>query len=255
MDINVVLNYLRNSGGIRRFYDKALPHVEIREAVKEPLQLRTLSEQKSRITHSSGKSIDLATGLILACIKSIEDKYRNRNKLTEADEFYLSDVFKREFAHWTVTDLKCFEDMLVGARLPTTSYGETMYEMQTVSIPNLWGKARVYDGMRPTGTVYGGNSPPTVIPLRPLTDEQKTHLLNGMEYDFAVPYEDWKQGYSKPSGDPVRNAERYWRAPADYKNDEFDKEAINAIMAKVKGCVRTLSMADYLSTIRTSRGD
>ena len=120
---------------------------------------------------------------------------------------------------------------------------------------SILGKLRVYDKMRPTGTVYVGNSPQTVIPLRPLTDEQKTHLLNGMEYDFAVPYEDWVQGYTKPSGDPRRNCERYWRAPADYKNDEYDKEAIDRIMAKVKGCVRTLSMADNLSTIRTSRGD
>lgn len=256
MDVNNLLIFLRNEGGMRKFYDR-LPHVTIREAVKEPLTLKQLTEHAHKIPlHSGTKSIDMSTALLYCAIEQIEHKYRGRSKLTEADRFDLADTMRDDFSHWSVADVKCFVDMLVGCRLPTNTFsGTPIYDMPFVDAICVLGKARVYDGMRPTGTVYGGNSPQTVIPLRPLTDEQKTHLLNGMEYDFAVPYEDWKQGYSKPGGDPQRNCERYWRAPADYKNDEYDREAIDRIMAKRKGCVRTLSMADDLSTIRTSRGD
>jgi len=188
MDISVILSY---RSGIRAFYAD-IPHMTIAEAGLEPLKIRHLSEHQRRITLPSGKSVDMGTAFLLACVGSIEAKYRNRNQLSTDDEMYVAKRMVEDFSHWSINDVKCYEDMLVGGRLPSMTYGDVTYELPTVNIPNLLSKAEVYDKMRPTTAKEADDNPKSMqallekrttgwrkSPFNIYSDYHKTHDSDG----------------------------------------------------------------------------
>ena len=201
---------------MRKFYER-LPHVTIAEAGVEPLKLRHLAEQTRKIGLPNGKSVDMAQALILACIASIKDKYRNRNLLRDEDERYLAERMKDKFPHWSINDVRCFEDMLVEARIPTNTYGDVSYELATLNIPNLLGKAEVYDSMRPSRLTVDNEDPKSMqallekrstgwrkSPFNIYSDYHKTHDCHG---NLVV---DPAKFGGTPPDDPGWDYEEHW---------------------------------------------
>jgi len=192
MEITELLNFLRNEGGMRKFYDR-LPHVTIAEAGVEPLKLHHLTANTYKIPVNSGKFIDLSTSFVYCCVEQIEGKYRGRSKLQDADRFYIAETIKERFAHWSVYDVKCFEDMLIECRIPTSTFaGDPVYDLPTVDIVGILGKARVYDTMRPSRLTVDNEDPKSMqallekrttgwrkSPFNIYSDYHKTHDSDG----------------------------------------------------------------------------
>ena len=198
------------------------------------MKLDDLRKINKLMTLPNKSQVDYSVALCDACISSIDLRYRRKNLLTEDDKQYIAERMSAKFKYWSVCDLKCFEDMLIGARLPSVRCGQTEYELTMINIPNLLSKAEVYDKMRPSSESLQGNSPQKEVPVRPLTAWHRNHLLDGSAYDWSVPYEDWKRGRTQARGDPDANSERYWREVVDQKNDEYDRAAVEAIVERVK---------------------
>ena len=171
----------------RDFYAR-LPIVPIGEAWKEPLKLsalRGLSQQyENRVL-----TCDVA--FVFECISALVGRYKRREPLSEAEKLYIAERCCEKFKHWSVSDFKCFEDMAVGARIPSNKSGQTEYELVAIDIPSIMGKLEAYDRMRPRGDRSVGEEGWQ----RPLTDWHRTHKLGGAEHVFAS----------------EANCERYWR--------------------------------------------
>ena len=211
MTVEDILSHRYNAG---EFYESHIPRVaSIAEAGKEPLKLKSLDWP---IALTNGQTVSYAAGVALACVNSILGRYKRKEPMSDEERIYLAETIAQEFGHYSVCDLKCFETMLVGGRLPTYSNGEVEYELIAIDIPHLMGKLRAYDRLRPSGSLTPGvmQKPPDA---RPLTDWQRGHLLDGSEFAFASEAE----------------CERYWRGLPD-KDDARDQAAVAAIVERVR---------------------
>lgn len=202
-----------------QFYDM-LVRTSIVEAQKEPLKLAQLCELTT--TYKDNR-ITYAEGLIIACAQSIERYYRFRRPMEDEDKLELASRVLSEYSHYSVNDLKCFETMLISANLPTIgSNGREEYELVAIDVPHIMAKLKIYDQKRPYRSEMQ-KVQQDICPHCELTLWKQTHLLDGTEYDFRVPY-----GESEPRGDAVENAMRYWFED-EFKPDERDEKAIDAI--------------------------
>lgn len=279
MDISVLVSFIKNDGGIRKFYER-LPHVTIAEAGVEPLKIRHLSDHPQRITLPNEKRVDLAIALFQAFVGSIQRKYRNRYQLTTDDELYVAERMKAKFPHWSINDVKCFEDMLVEARIPTSTYGDISYEMPTVSIPNLLGKAEVYDNMRPSRLTVDNEDPKSMQALQEkrstgwrkskfncYTDYHKTHDSDGRlvvdprkfggtppddpGWDYQSHWDKWFRTHQF-AGHPAPedfNPVAYWKTQPDVQNNMEEDLYVQSVVQKLHKANRSLEYAVNFSTI------
>ena len=171
----------------RDFYAR-LPIVPIGEAWKEPLKLSALRGFSQQYEN---RVLTCDVAFVFECISALVGRYKRREPLSEAEKLYIAERCCEKFKHWSVSDFKCFEDMAVGARIPSNKSGQTEYELVAIDIPSIMGKLEAYDRMRPRSDkpLHEEAEP------RPLTDWHRTHLLGGAEHVFASEAE----------------CERYWR--------------------------------------------
>ena len=279
MDISVIVNFIQHEGGISQFY-KRLPHVTIAEAGTEPLKIRHLAEHPQRLTIPTGQLMDMAVAIFLALVWSIHQKYRNRYQLTVEDEVYVAERMKAKFPHWSINDVRCFEDMLVEARLPTSTYGDISYEMPTVSIPNILGKAEVYDNMRPSRLTVDNEDPKSMQALLEkrstgwrtskfncYSDYHKTHDCHGNlvvdprkfggtppddpGWDYQEHWDKWFREHQL-AGQPAPedfNPVAYWKTQPDVQNNYEEDLYVQSVIAKLHQANRSLEYAVNFSSI------
>ena len=170
----------------------------------------------------TGEPVNYATALCYICLQTLIGKYTRKNKPIEAEIAYMAKQMTSRYLDWSVLDLPTFVDMCLCSRIPSVRLGETEYELVALDIPSIMSKVESYDKMRPNALALQGNSPAKTPALRTIKSEHYGELMDGTPYDFRVPYEDYVQGYSTPSGSPTVNAERYWRASPHNGERDFD---------------------------------
>ena len=171
----------------------------------------------------TGEPVTYATALCFVCLQTLVGKYTRKNKPIEAELAYMAKQMSSRYLDWSVLDLPTFVDMCVCSRIPSLRLGATEYELASLDIPSIMGKVESYDKMRPNALALQGNSPAKAPALQPIKSEHYSELMDGTPYDFRVPYEDFVQGYSTPSGDPRVNAERYWRGTPHNGEKDFER--------------------------------
>ena len=225
--MNIKDDILSHRYGAREFY-RLLHATTIAEAAKEPLKLSDLTTMDNKVTVPSGNKLPFGQALCYVCICDLLSFYRRRTPMVEADKEYIAQQIMLLYTDWSVLDLPTFVSMVVSAKVPTIRLGEMEYILTLADIPSIMGKLEAYDRMRPNPQLLQGSSPAKQV-VKPLTDYQLTHLIDGTPYDFKVPYDDYVHGYVTPSGDPQRNAELYWRSrpnfDVDYADQCFDAKA------------------------------
>ena len=230
--MNIKEDILAHRYSARQFYQR-LRATTIVEAYKEPLRLRDIATMPNRVTLPSGNVVPFCQALCYVCVNHLLSFFRRKSPMNESDKEYIAERMMIQYPNWSVLDLPTFVTMVIGSRVPTVRMGETEYELVLIDIPNIMAKLEAYDRMRPHPETLQGNSP-NVQTQRPLTEYKLHHLIDGTPYDFAVPYEDFVQGYTTPSGDPRINAERYWNSRPNYGNDQIDTALIDRVCAKVQ---------------------
>ena len=208
--------------GTQDFYNN-LHATTIAEASKEPLKIGDLEDIKKNGALPSGKIVTYKVGVCYQCVNHLLSFYNRKRALSEQEKEYIAERISEHYRNWSVLDLPTFVQMAVDSRLPTTRLGETEYELVYIDIPNIMGKLGSYDNMRPNTLALQGNSPAKALSLQPIRPEHYDMLLDGTPYDFSVPYEDYVQGYSAPSGSPTVNAERYWRGTPHNGDEDFER--------------------------------
>ena len=207
--------------GTHDFYNH-LRATTITEASKEPLKIGDLEDIKKVGALPSGKIVSYKVGVCYQCVIHLLSFYNRKRTLSEQEKEYIAERISERFKNWSVLDLPTFVQMAVDSRIPTMRLGETEYELVYIDIPNIMGKVEGYDKMRPNAQALQGNSPAKAPALQPIKFEHYGELMDGTPYDFRVPYEDFVQGYSTPSGSPTVNAERYWRGTPHNGERDFD---------------------------------
>lgn len=211
--------------GASEFYKRYVPKKQIGEAVKEPLKLRDLMSIGSQYGNERS---NYAVGLALACVNEFLSEYHRKDMPNEEVRFKIAQRIVAEYPDYSVCDLKCFSTMLTSGRLPTYSAGGENLGLIVLDLPHVMEKFRVYDGKRPGVVLAGYTSNESTCRERAFTPWQQTHLLDGTEWDFSMPY----PGYDD-QGDAMTNALAYWREDG-FRKDERDEAAINKIIAKTK---------------------
>lgn len=280
MEITELLNFLKNEGGMSRFYNR-LPHVTIAEAGVEPLKLHHLTAHQHKIA-TGGHIIDMSTALIYCGIDQIERKYRGRSKLQEEDRFYIAETIKERFSHWSIYDVKCFADMLVECRIPTSTFaGDPVYDLPSVDVVGIMGKARVYDTMRPSRPVGDHDDNPKSMQallekrstgwrkskFNCYTDYHKTHDSDGRlvvdprkfggtppddpGWDYQSHWDKWFRTHQF-AGHPAPedfNPVAYWKTQPDVQNNMEEDLYVQSVVQKLHKANRSLEYAVNFSTI------
>ena len=218
----MTLNDIRSGKKAARVFYAELRGTTITEAAKEPLKLREVAAMGDRPILPTGEPVNYATALCYICLQTLIGKYTRKNKPIEAEIAYMAKQMTSRYLDWSVLDLPTFVDMCLCSRIPSVRLGETEYELVALDIPSIMSKVESYDKMRPNALALQGNSPAKAPALQPIKSKHYGMLMDGTPYDFRVPYEDYVQGYSTPSGSPTVNAERYWRASPHNGERDFD---------------------------------
>ena len=218
----MTLNDIRSGKKAARVFYAELRGTTITEAAKEPLKLREVAAMGDRPILPTGEPVNYATALCYICLQTLIGKYTRKNKPIEAEIAYMAKQMTSRYLDWSVLDLPTFVDMCLCSRIPSVRLGETEYELVALDIPSIMSKVESYDKMRPNALALQGNSPAKAPALQPIKSKHYGMLMDGTPYDFRVPYEDYVQGYSTPSGSPTVNAERYWRGTPHNGERDFD---------------------------------
>ncbi|MBO7546653.1 MAG: hypothetical protein J6T19_08125 [Paludibacteraceae bacterium] len=198
--------------------------VTITDASKEPLTLKMLQEWRRAVTiEELKKVVRPGEAFCYLCIKSLIKKIGRRNEPSSESVGYMAEQMVIRYSNWTILDLPCFVHMAVCSRIPSPRANQVEYDLIMLDIPNIMGKVGSYDQMRPNALALQGNSPAKAPALQPIQSEHYGMLMDGTPYDFRVPYEDFVQGYSTPSGSPTVNAERYWRGTPHNGEKDFER--------------------------------
>ena len=138
-------DFTSHKKGINDFYKDNIPNTtDIVEAGKEPLKLRDIQKLTKPVTLPNGRFVNKAVALCIACVSSIDLRYMRKVMLSLEEKEFLADMMMQKYPHWSVADVKCFVDMLVGCRLPTNTFsGTPIYDMPFVDAICVLGKARV----------------------------------------------------------------------------------------------------------------
>ena len=231
--------------GINDFYKDYIPRItDIVEACKEPLKVRNLLELTVPVTLPNGNLVSKAVALCIACISSIDLKYPRKAMLSLDEKEFIAGIMVQRYSHWSVTELKCFELMLIMARLPTLRNGQVEYELPAISIPTILGKAEAYDKMRPQSVIKNqeDDNPKSMAallqqelfgwrksPFNIYDDYHKTHDCNGnlmvdpvscggtpmrkLDWDYESHWDQWYRSHLV-DGSPAPegfDAETYWK--------------------------------------------
>ena len=235
MTINDITSHKYNAW---QYYDHLPLTTDIVEASREPLTLKEVRVLPQPMTNGMVLTYDVA--LTHACIDSLIKRFHRRETLLPNERLELAQMAVAEFSHWSVLDLKCFEHYLIANRIATVGAGgQQETALLNMDESSILSKMRAYDKMRP-GQQMAYYTQSRGAPERPLTEWHREHLLGGLPYNFAVPYEDWIKGSNVPRGDPTVNCERYWRSYPDLVHDQFAIEAVEKIIAKVRNAVRSV---------------
>ena len=194
MTTNDIVSHKINA---RDFYRK-LPILTINEAWKEPLKLQQLRELRQPYGNSMF-TYDVA--FVYECICSLVSRYKRREPLSDSEKMYIAERCCEKFKYWSVSDFKCFEDMAVGARIPSCKSGQTEYELVAIDIPSIMGKLEAYDRMRPRADPSARGTDPSSE--RPLTPWHRTHILGGAEHVFASEEECERYWHGFPSPEEI----------------------------------------------------
>ncbi len=212
---------------IKEFYFRHLANMgtSIADASKEPLKLRDVQawEHFDMLPTKEIKQVRPGEALCFYCLCNlIKRANRSRNPSPE-DVAYMAGQMIKEYDDWSVLDLPTFVDKVIGAQVASLIGGQMEYQLVTLDCLSIMGKVRAYNLMRPNTLALQGNSPAKAPALQPIKSEHYGELMDGTPYDFRVPYEDFVQGYSTPSGSPTVNAERYWRASPHNGDVDFER--------------------------------
>ena len=218
----MTLNDILSGKKAARVFYAELHGTTITEAAKEPLKLRDVATIGGRTVLPTSEPVDYATALCFVCLQTLMGRFARKYKPDESAIAYMAKQMTSRYLDWSVLDLPTFVDMCLCSRIPSVRLGETEYELVTLDIPSIMSKVEGYDKMRPNALALQGNSPAKAPALQPIKSKHYGMLMDGTPYDFSVPYEDFVQGYSTPSGDPKINAERYWRASPHNGERDFD---------------------------------
>ena len=219
----MTLNDIRRGKKAARVFYAELRGTTITEAAKEPLKLREVASMPDRPVLPTSEPVDYATALCFICLQTLVGRFARKYKPDEAALAYMAKQMTSRYLDWSVLDLPTFVDMCLCSRIPSVRLGETEYELVTLDIPSIMSKVEGYDKMRPNTLALQGNSPAKAPALQPVRPEHYGMLMDGTPYDFSVPYEDYVQGYSTPSGSRTVNAERYWRGTPHNGDEDFER--------------------------------
>lgn len=260
MTINDILSHRKS---IRDFYTN-IPSQSLAEAEKESLKLFELADYNRRTLLPNGNHVSYAVALCVACICSIDLKYRRKNLLTEDEKQYIAERMCERYKYWSVCDLKCFENMLICGRLPSTRGGQVEYELTSVSIPNLLSKAEVYDRMRPSSGKGADPSVPDSMeallqkdlhgwkrsPFHIYDDYHRTHDCNGNlvvdprtfggtpprnpGWDYESHWDAWYRTHlmDKSLAPEGFDAEKYWKEPVSAEEQNAIIEGCQAVLRR-----------------------
>ena len=219
-------DFLSKRMAVSEFYRQYLkPNgAKIAEASKEPLKLRDMEKLQHAATlpTKEPKVVRCGTALCYYCLEDLISRYTRPTKPSKEDVAFMAKIMMEKFDDWSVIDLPTFVNEVTLSRIPSLYGNHTDYALLVLDFSGIMGKVESYDQMRPNKAALQGSSPLKAPGLQPIQKEHYHQLLDGTPYDFSVPYEDYVQGYSTPSGSPIVNAERYWRSQQD-KNDEHDQ--------------------------------
>ena len=212
---------------IKEFYFRYLMNMgtSIAEASKEPLKLRDVQawEHLDMLPTKEIKQVRPGEALCFYCLCNlIKRANRSRNPSPE-DVAYMAEQMIKEYDDWSVLDLPTFVDKVINAQVASLTGSQMEYQLVSLDCLSIMGKVRAYNLMRPNTLALQGNSPAKASALQPIQSKHYGMLMDGTPYDFRVPYEDYVQGYSTPSGSPTVNAERYWRACPHNGEKDFER--------------------------------
>ena len=218
----MTLNDILSGKKAARVFYNELRGTTIAEAAKEPLKLRDVATIGGRTVLPTSEQVSYATALCFVCLQTLMGRFARKYKPDDSALAYMAKQMTSRYLDWSVLDLPTFVDMCLCSRIPSVRLGETEYELVALDIPSIMSKVESYDKMRPNALALQGNSPAKAPALQPIKSKHYGMLMDGTPYDFRVPYEDYVQGYSTPSGSPTVNAERYWRASPHNGERDFD---------------------------------
>ena len=211
---------------IKEFYFRNLANMgtSIAEAYKEPLKLRDVQawEHLDMLPIREIKQVRPGEALCFYCLCNLIKRANRSKQPTPEDVAYMAGQMIKEYDDWSVLDLPTFVDKVINAQVASLIGGQMEYQLVTLDCLSIMGKVRAYNLMRPNALALQGNSPAKTPALRTIKSEHYGELMDGTPYDFRVPYEDFVQGYSTPSGSPTVNAERYWRGTPHNGERDFD---------------------------------
>ena len=212
---------------IKEFYFRHLANMgtTIAEAAKEPLKLRDVQawEHFDMLPTKEIKQVRPGEALCFYCLCNlIKRANRSRNPSPE-DVAYMAEQMIKEYDDWSVLDLPTFVNNVINAHVASLTGSQMDYQLVSLDCLSIMGKVRAYNLMRPNALALQGNSPAKASTLQPIKSKHYGMLMDGTPYDFRVPYEDYVQGYSTPSGSPTVNAERYWRASPHNGEEDFER--------------------------------
>ena len=199
MTVNDILNGRKSA---TQFYD-CVPALTISDAALEPLKLKTL---RSDIPHGvvlpNGEHVPYDEAFVIACLNSIDNKLRRKSGMPLTDKQYVAGEVCRQYGHYSVCELKCFENMLLAARLPTFFAGQEEYVIGKLDIANVMSKLRAYDKLRPYKATQQGQSG---LPSRPhiweTNPDAKRFDLQGVEHPEGWDYQTYWT--SQPDPDEI----------------------------------------------------
>ena len=165
-----------------------------------------------------GAMSNYAVLLVRACIDSICRGNTRKEPMPSDERTLTAESVVRNYSHWRAWELKDFEDKLANGFIGVkNTMGLVDYELRAIDRGSLLQRFKAYDAMRRPSDRETLVQPEPGVPVRPLTDWHRTHLLDHSEHRFSSEAE----------------CEQYWRGLPD-SNDPRDAEAINAIINKYK---------------------
>lgn len=219
----MTLNDILSGKKAARVFYNELRGTTITEAAKEPLKLRDVATIGGRTVLPTSEPVSYATALCFVCLQTLMGRFSRKYKPDDSALAYMAKQMSSRYLDWSVLDLPTFVDMCLCSRIPSMRLGEIEYELVALDIPSIMSKVESYDKMRPNTQALQGNSPAKAHALQTIQSEHYGMLMDGTPYDFSVPYEDYVQGYSTPSGSPTVNAERYWRGTPHNGDEDFER--------------------------------
>lgn len=212
---------------IKEYYFQHLANMgtSIAEASKEPLKLRDVQawEKLDMLPTKIIKEVRPGEALCFYCLCNLIKRANRKYQPSPEDVAYMAEQMMKEYGHWSVLDLPTFVNNVINAHVASLTGSQMEYQLVSLDCLSIMGKVRAYDLMRPNTQALQGNSPAKAPALQPIQSEHYGMLMDGTPYDFCVPYEDYVQGYSTPSGSPTVNAERYWRGTPHNGDEDFER--------------------------------